>query len=98
VIRHIVLFKVKEDVSRDDPRVVRVFAALRALPGEIEGIQQWEVGENFSGRSIAVDYSLFSSFATREDLARYIDHPAHREVVGLLQEVCTWQVCDYLNG
>ena len=98
MIRHIVFFKIKEDVSRDDPKVAHVFAALRALPDKIEGIQQWEVGENFSDRPIAVDYALFSSFSNREDLARYIDHPAHREVVGLLKEVCTWQLCDYLNG
>lgn len=98
MIKHIVFFKVREDVSRDDPRLGRVFGILRALPDRIDGIQQWEVGENFSGRPIAVDYSLFSSFPSREDLARYIDHPAHREVVGLLQEVCTWQICDYLTG
>jgi hypothetical protein len=98
MIKHIVLFKVRDDVSRDDPRVGGVFGILRALPDRINVIQQWEVGENFSDRPIAVDYSLFSSFPSREDLARYIDHPAHREVVGLLQEVCTWQVCDYVAG
>jgi hypothetical protein len=98
VITHIVFFKIREDVSRDDPRVRGVFASLQTLPDRIEGIQQWEVGENFSDRPIAVDYSLFSSFRSREDLARYIDHPAHREVVGLLQEVCTWQICDYVAG
>ena len=98
MIKHIVFFKVREGVTRDDPRVGRAFGTLRALPDSIEGIQQWEVGENFSDRPIAVDYSLYSSFLSREDLARYIDHPAHREVVGLLQEVCTWQICDYVAG
>lgn len=96
MIKHIVFFKIREDVSRDDPRVERAFAALRALPGKIDVIQQWEVGENFSGRSIAVDYALFSSFRNREDLSLYIDHPAHGEVVGLLREVCSWQLCDYV--
>ena len=96
MIKHIVFFKVREDVSRDDPRVGQAFAALRALPGKIEGIQRWEVGENISDRPIAVDYALFSSFRNREDLSLYIDHPAHGEVVGLLREVCSWQLCDYV--
>jgi hypothetical protein len=62
VIKHIVLFKVREGVSREDPRLGRAFATLRALPGRIEGVQWWEVGENFSDRPVAVDYSLFSAF------------------------------------
>ena len=98
MITHIVFFKIREGFSRDDPRVERTFGALRALSGRIDGIRQWEVGENFSDRPIAVDFSLYSSFRNREDLDRYIDHPAHREVVGLLQEVCTWQICDYVAG
>jgi hypothetical protein len=97
MIKHIVLFKVKEGVSGEDPRLLRAIATLRELEGEIGGIRSWEVGKNFSDRPIAADYALSSAFDSREDLARYIDHPAHREVVGMLKEVCTWQVCDYLT-
>ena len=84
MIRPIVVFKVREDVSRDDPRVERAFAAPRALPGKIEGIQPWVVGENFSGRSIAFDYGLFSPLSTRLDPFLYITPPAHRAAGGLL--------------
>jgi hypothetical protein len=95
MIKHIVLFKVREGITREDPRLLRAIDALRELEGRIGGIRSWEVGQNFSDRPIAADYALSSAFDSRDDLARYVDHPAHREVVGMLKEVCTWQVCDY---
>ncbi len=95
MIRHIVLFKVKDGVAKGDGEVVRAFEALRALEGVIPQIREWQMGENFSARPLAVDFALLSSFDTVEDLGAYIDHEAHRDVVGLLREVCTWQVCDF---
>ena len=95
MIRHIVLFKVREGVAKDDPRVGKALGALRRLGGRIQLIEEWEVGENFSPRPVAVDFSLLSSFATREDLSAYVEHSDHRDVVALLREVCTWQVCDF---
>ena len=95
MIRHIVLFKVKDGLPRDDGDVLRALEALRALEGVIPQIREWEVGENFSTRPVAVDFALISAFDTVQDLGAYIDHEAHRAVVGLLQKVCTWQVCDF---
>ena len=95
MIKHIVLFDLNDGVRKDDPRVTRVFAELQALEGKIDLIKQWEVGENFSDRPIAADFALYSEFDSAADLAGYIEHPSHREVVVLLQEVCTWRVCDY---
>jgi hypothetical protein len=95
MIRHIVLFKLKDGMAKGDREVEKTFGALRSLEGEIPGIRDWEVGDNFSERPIAVDYALCSSFDNREGLARYIEHPAHQEVVALLKRVCAWQVCDY---
>lgn len=95
MIKHIVLFDLKEGVEKDDPRVRRAFAELRALEGKISLIRQWEVGENFSDRPVATDFGLCSSFESAADLSAYVAHGAHREVVALLKEVCTWKVCDY---
>lgn len=95
MIRHIVLFKVREEITGEDPRLLRAIDALRELEGKVDGIRLWEVGKNISDRPVAADYALSSTFDSREDLARYIDHPAHREVVAMLKEVCTWQLCDY---
>ncbi len=95
MIKHIVVFKLDRNVTQDDPRVQRAFAALRSLPERIPEIRGWEIGENLSDRPMAMDYALYSTFETAEDLAQYVDHPAHREVVALLKEVCTWYICDY---
>jgi len=95
MIKHIVLFDLIDGVAKEDPRVQRVFAELRALEAKIPLIRQWEVGENFSDRPIATDFGLYSAFDSAADLAAYIDDPAHREVVALLKEVCTWKLCDF---
>lgn len=95
MIKHIVLFELKEGLGKEDPRVQRAFNELRTLAGKIPLIRQWEVGENISQRPVATDYGLYSDFNNVSDLASYVEHPAHRKVVALLKEVCTWKVCDY---
>ena len=77
MIRHIVLFTLREGVSADDERVRKAFADLEELRDKIGLIREWEVGRNFSGRPIAVDYALNSAFDSREDLDAYIGHQAH---------------------
>jgi hypothetical protein len=59
-------------------------------------VQSWEQGQNVSGRDIAYDLALYSSFEDQESLQRYGDHPAHRAVVARLREICTWHVVDYV--
>ena len=95
MIRHIVLFALHEGTGKEDPRVRRAFDGLRDLEEKIPLIRQWEVGDNFSERPVASDFALLSGFDSAADLAAYVEHPAHREVVALLKEVCTWKVCDY---
>jgi plasmid stabilization system protein ParE len=96
MIRHIVLFTLREGVAAADERVRNAFAELEGLHDKIGLIREWEVGRNFSGRPIAVDYALNSTFDSREDLDAYIGHEAHQAVVVLLKEVCTWVLCDYV--
>lgn len=95
MIRHVVLFELNDGIGKDDPRVHRAFGELRGLGARIPLIRQWEVGENVSDRPGAADFALCSGFDSAADLAAYVDHPAHRDVVGLLREVCAWKVCDY---
>jgi hypothetical protein len=95
MIRHIVLFTLKDGISGDDERVRKAFDELGNLKARIDFIRDWEIGDNFSERPIAVNYGLNASFDTEEDLTRYIGHEAHQAVVVLLKEVCTWVLCDY---
>jgi hypothetical protein len=95
MLKHIVIFKYREGVVKDDPRVVAVYALLARLPAQIPEVCSWEQGYNVSGREIAYDLALYSSFADQEALQRYSDHPAHRAVVERLREISTWHVVDY---
>ena len=95
MLKHIVMFKCKDGVSRNDPRVAAAYARLEQLPGQIPEVREWEQGVNVSGRDIAYDFALSSAFESQESLQCYSDHPAHRAVVALLREICTWHIVDY---
>lgn len=98
MLRHIVMFKYRSGVGKDDPRVADAYARLARLPAQIPEVLAWEQGYNVSGRDIAHDLALCSSFEDQEALQRYSDHPAHRAVVELLHQICTWHVVDYSVG
>ena len=95
MIHHIVLLRLKEGVTRDDPRVQEAVAGLAALPSKIEGIDRWEIGWNFTQRPVAYDFGLYSSFVSRAALDAYGPHPAHVAVATHLREVADWVLCDY---
>ena len=95
MLKHIVIFKYRNGINQDDPRVAEVFAMLARLPAQIVEVRAWEQGYNVSTREIAYDLALYSSFENQEALQRYSDHPAHRAVVERLREICTWHVVDY---
>ena len=95
MVHHIVLLKLKPDVSRDDPRVREGLAFLIALRGQIDGIDRWEHGWNFTQRPIAYDFGLYSSFVSRAALEAYGPHPAHQAAVGKLRELFDWVLCDF---
>ncbi|MEE4541204.1 Dabb family protein [Streptomyces sp. V4-01] len=95
MIRHLVLFKLNEGVSRDEPRVAagaRGFAELGALVPEVAS---WECGWNVTDRPIAYDYAINSSVADTAALGRYLEHPAHRAAVAPWAEFATWVIADY---
>ena len=95
MIRHLVLFKLKAGVTRDDPRVKRWMALSDALPGQIAQVAGWESGWNITDRPIAYDFGLNSMFRSREDLAVYVAHPAHQAMVAVAKEVADWVLVDY---
>lgn len=98
MIKHIVIFKYRDGVTKADPRVAEAYGMLAQLPTLIPEVRAWEQGYNVSGRDIAYDLALYSAFEDEASLQRYSDHPAHRAVVARLREICTWHVVDYLAG
>lgn len=72
MVKHIVLYTLKEGVDRKEA-VSTVRAALTPLVGQIPGLLHLEIGSTFGG----VDYALYSEFESREALENYAVHPLH---------------------
>ena len=74
MVKHIVLFKVKE--GENVAEVVKIAeAALLPLVGQIEGLNYAEVKQTFAGMDIA----LYCELESKEAMAYYADHPLHAE-------------------
>ena len=74
MVKHIVLFKVKE--GEDVANVVKIAeAALLPLVGQIEGLNYAEIKQTFAGMDIA----LYCELESKEAMAAYAVHPLHEE-------------------
>jgi len=91
MVTHVVCWKVKDgaDGLDRDGILEKLKTDLEALPGKIDEILSLTVGINEKESDAASDVVLLSTFADWEALARYQDHPAHREVVGFVKGVVT---------
>ncbi|MFB8438051.1 Dabb family protein [Streptomyces niveus] len=95
MIRHLVLFKLNEGVSRDEPRVVAGVRAFEELGDRIPELRQWECSWNISDRPIAQDFAINAAVDDAAALTRYLEHPDHQAGVGLWREFATWVIADY---
>ena len=74
MVKHIVLFRVKEGV--DVAETVEIAASvLNPLVGKIEGLTHLEIKQTFAGADIA----LYCELTTREAMDAYAVHPLHEE-------------------
>ena len=74
MVRHIVLFNVKEGV--DVAETVKIAeSVLLPLVGKIEGLTHLEIKQSFAG----ADMVLCCELDSREAMAFYADHPLHTE-------------------
>ena len=74
MVKHIVLYTLKEDVNKDEA-VAIIASVLEPLVGQIPGLLYMEIRRAFNG----MDYALYSEFESREALAVYASHPLHQE-------------------
>lgn len=79
VLRHVVLFKFKDDVSSE--QIQQVVDAFRALPSKIDFIQDFEWGTNVSPEphSQGLTHAFLLTFKNEADRDAYLPHPAHQE-------------------
>jgi len=79
MLTHIVCWKYKPETSEADRREHR--ARLAALAGSISDVISLHVGADILHLERSFDTGLVATFADRDALDRYLDHPEHQEVV-----------------
>ncbi len=97
MIKHILLFKIKDDVegrSKAESIAIAV-EKIKGMQGKIPGLLKAEAGADFSGGSLAADMIMYSEFDSKESLANYSDHPAHLEVGAYM--VTIMSECQYVD-
>ena len=97
MVKHIVLFKLKDSVAAETKlEVARRFKeAIEALPSTIPFIRRVEVGLNINAAE-SWNIALYSEFDSLEDGKEYAVHPAHVAAGKLLAEVKESRACvDY---
>ena len=84
LLRHVVLFKFKADVT--PAQVQEVVDAFRALPGKIDTIHSFEWGTDVSVENKAAGFTHGFLVTFRDEKGRetYLPHPAHQEFVKLV--------------
>ena len=94
MVKHIVMWKFKEEVSEEEKRSMK--QQLEALQGVVPTLGKIEVGLDVSQKQAAMDMVLYSEFQCLEDLTAYAVHPAHQKVVAFVKPlVCERAVVDY---
>ena len=85
VLRHIVLFKFKDDVAPSG--VNEVVAAFGSLPSKIDTIIGYEQGTNVSPENKAEGFTHCFLVTFRDAAGRdsYLPHPAHQEFVSIVK-------------
>ena len=94
MIAHLVLFTLKPEVTRDDPRLAEVVGMMAALPAKIPAIKSWEHGFNLTADAEAADYGLRALFDSEAALHGYFGHPAHLPVLDAWSEIATLSFAD----
>ncbi|TWJ13449.1 stress responsive alpha/beta barrel protein [Bacteroides zoogleoformans] len=97
MVKHIVLFKLKDEVSADEKLAVMndFKAAIEALPAKIPVIRKIEVGLNMNPGE-TWNIALYSEFDTLDDVRAYAVHPDHVAAGKLLATVKESRACvDY---
>jgi hypothetical protein len=99
MIRHIVMFKLKEFSSAAEKQKAAgaVKAELLAMKNKIPVIREFEVGINITADPSAYDVVINSAFNTPEDLETYRVHPDHQAFIAFNKNFSERKaVVDYL--
>lgn len=97
MVKHIVLFKLKDEASADEKLTAmnNFKKAIEALPAKISVIRKIEVGLNMNPAE-TWSIALYSEFDTLDDVKVYATHPDHVAAGKIIAEVKDGRACvDY---
>ena len=93
MIRHIVLFKIKDEYKAEIPQLVKNFQGMK---GRIEGLLELEAGADILHSERSYDLALITVFDSRTSFDAYQTHPVHLPVKKRMHEVRSASVaCDF---
>lgn len=93
MIRHIVLFKIKDEYKDEILQLVKNFYGMK---GKIEGMIDLEAGADVLHSERSYDLALITVFDTMEAFQAYQTHPVHMPVKKRMHEVRSASVaCDF---
>lgn len=87
VLRHVVLFKFKDDAKPEEIR--KVETEFRALKDRIPSVRSLEWGTDVSPEKLSQGFThcFFVTFANEKDRDAYLPHPAHQDFVKVLKPI-----------
>lgn len=97
MIKHIVLFKMREDIASEHKKseLLEIKADLEALVGKVPTLRSMEVGLNCNDKE-QYDLSLVSVFEDMAGLEAYAVHPEHVAVGKRIRAMLDARACtDY---
>lgn len=86
MLKHVVFFKFRKDA--DPTAITEVQKGLKALPGTISEIREFQLGLDIIHSERSYDMALISSFDDLDSMKRYQVHPAHMAQVEKLKKIC----------
>ena len=93
MIRHIVMFKIKDEFKSEIPQLVKNFYGMK---GKIEGMLDLEAGADVLHSERSYDLALITVFDGMASFQAYQNHPVHLPVKKRMHEVRSASVaCDY---
>ena len=79
MLEHVVLFKFKPSTSKEE--IAKIAEDMKALKGQVEGLVDLSIGDNFSTRNKGFDAGLVVRFTDEKALNAYQEHPEHVRIL-----------------
>ena len=95
MLRHVVMFRRKRDVAKDEALERSLVDRMGALGTQIPGIGAWRVGANELEGPISWDYVLESEADDLAVLEAYLIHPLHKAVLKDSRSYFEWAAVDF---